>query len=114
MLTCSTVQIILQGRSIHEGKSMEEETYTAFAWMWDNHPRTLLANLHLLVEPTCKRLKSKAREEAKEKRALEKALSTGVDIISIDDDDKMEVEAADEQDEQEQEYPARPHGAYKE
>lgn len=112
-LMSSTFQIILQGRSIHEGKSMEEETLKALAWVWDNHPRTLIANLHLLVEPTCKRHKSKAREEAKAKHKVEKALKTGVDAISIGDDGKMEVETS-EDDEAEKVYPPRPHGAYKE
>jgi len=93
---------------------MEEETFKALAWVWDNHPRTLLANLHLLVDPTCKRHKSKAREEAKEKQKVEKALRTGINPISIGDDDKMEVEVPGEEVEVEQEYPPRPHGAYKE
>ena len=26
---------------------------SAFGWLYDNHPRTAISNLHLLVEPVC-------------------------------------------------------------
>ncbi|KAJ7908213.1 hypothetical protein B0H13DRAFT_1617705 [Mycena leptocephala] len=48
-----TLRIIWHLRSIHEGKSEKEGFYRAFGWLYDNHPRTAIANLHLLVEPVC-------------------------------------------------------------
>ncbi|KAJ7472643.1 hypothetical protein FB451DRAFT_1036014 [Mycena latifolia] len=46
-----TLKIIWNLRSIHDGKSEKEGFYRAFGWLYDNHPRTAIANLHLLVEP---------------------------------------------------------------
>ncbi|KAJ7218268.1 hypothetical protein B0H12DRAFT_1031955 [Mycena haematopus] len=49
----STLKIIWNLRSIHDGKSEKEAFYRAFGWLFDNHPRTAITNLHLLVEPMC-------------------------------------------------------------
>ncbi|KAJ6512564.1 hypothetical protein C8R45DRAFT_1087716 [Mycena sanguinolenta] len=48
-----TLKIIWNLRSIHDGKSEKEAFYRAFGWLYDNHPRTAITNLHLLVEPVC-------------------------------------------------------------
>ncbi|KAJ7662973.1 hypothetical protein B0H17DRAFT_1171606 [Mycena rosella] len=48
-----TLKIIWNMRSIHDGKAEREGFYRAFGWLYDNHPRTAIANLHLLVEPVC-------------------------------------------------------------
>ncbi|KAJ6561690.1 hypothetical protein B0H19DRAFT_1142314 [Mycena capillaripes] len=48
-----TLRIIWNLRSIHDGKSEKEAFYRAFGWLYDNHPRTAISNLHLLVEPVC-------------------------------------------------------------
>ncbi|KAF7374282.1 hypothetical protein MSAN_00311200 [Mycena sanguinolenta] len=49
----ATLKIIWNLRSIHDGKSEKEAFYRAFGWLYDNHPRTAITNLHLLVEPVC-------------------------------------------------------------
>ncbi|KAJ7500326.1 hypothetical protein B0H11DRAFT_2155591 [Mycena galericulata] len=48
-----TLKIIWNLRSIHEGKSEREAFYRAFGWLYDNHPRTAITNIPLLVEPVC-------------------------------------------------------------
>lgn len=102
-LTSSTVKLIFHARSIHEGKGAEEESFQALAWLWQHHPRTFLANLHMLVDPTCKRDRSKVRDEAKAKRLAEQALKRG----KVPEDEVMAEEDPIE-------YPSRPHGTYKE
>ena len=52
-----TLRIIWNLRSIHDGKSEKEAFYRAFGWLYDNHPRTAIQNLHLLVDPVCTRPK---------------------------------------------------------
>ena len=54
-----TMRLIWNLRSIHDGKSEKEAFYRAFGWLYDNHPRTAISNLHLLVEPLCKAPKKK-------------------------------------------------------
>lgn len=53
-----TLRIIWNLRSIHDGKSEKEAFYRAFGWLYDNHPRTAIQNLHLLVAPVCVRRKT--------------------------------------------------------
>ncbi|KAF9525012.1 hypothetical protein CPB83DRAFT_860409 [Crepidotus variabilis] len=48
-----TLRIIWNLRSIHDGKGEKEAFYRAFGWLYDNHPRTAISNLHMLVNPTC-------------------------------------------------------------
>ncbi|KAF9558115.1 hypothetical protein CPC08DRAFT_724685 [Agrocybe pediades] len=48
-----TLRIIWNLRSIHDGKGEKEGFYRAFGWLYKNHPRTAISNLHLLAEPTC-------------------------------------------------------------
>ncbi|KAJ7614158.1 hypothetical protein FB45DRAFT_262667 [Roridomyces roridus] len=47
------LKLIWNVRSIHEGKAQKKVFYRAFGWLYDNHPRTAIANLHLLVTPVC-------------------------------------------------------------
>ena len=46
-----TLRLIWNLRSIPDGKGDKELFYRAFGWLYDNHPRTAISNLHLLVEP---------------------------------------------------------------
>ncbi|KAG2015222.1 hypothetical protein CC2G_008512 [Coprinopsis cinerea AmutBmut pab1-1] len=46
-----TLRIIWCLRSIPDGKGSKEGFYRAYAWLLDNHPRTAIVNLRLLVEP---------------------------------------------------------------
>ncbi|OAX34369.1 hypothetical protein K503DRAFT_774634 [Rhizopogon vinicolor AM-OR11-026] len=48
-----TLRIIWSLRSIHDGKADKELFYMAFGWLFEQHPRTALSNLHLLVDPVC-------------------------------------------------------------
>ncbi|KAF9267496.1 hypothetical protein L218DRAFT_970914 [Marasmius fiardii PR-910] len=48
-----TLRLIWQQRSIHEGKSEKEGFYRTFGWLYNNHPRTAIANLSMLVSPSC-------------------------------------------------------------
>ncbi|RDB20784.1 hypothetical protein Hypma_012210 [Hypsizygus marmoreus] len=57
-----TLRIIWNIRSIHDGKGDKETFYKAFGWLYDNHPRTAISNLHLLVEPVCTTPKGKNKQ----------------------------------------------------
>lgn len=46
-----TLRLIWNLRSVPDGKGDKELFYRAFGWLFDNHPRTAISNLHLLVEP---------------------------------------------------------------
>ncbi|KAK1236294.1 hypothetical protein PQX77_000455 [Marasmius sp. AFHP31] len=48
-----TLRLIWQLRSIHEGKSERNAFYRAFGWLYENHPRTAILNLHMLVAGVC-------------------------------------------------------------
>lgn len=48
-----TLRLIWNLRSIHDGVGDKELFYRAFGWLYDNHPRTAVANLHNLVTPVC-------------------------------------------------------------
>jgi hypothetical protein len=52
-----TLRAIWHARSIHDGKGDKASFYAAFRWLFENHPRTAIKNLTLLVEPTCFRRK---------------------------------------------------------
>ncbi|KAL1407488.1 hypothetical protein Q8F55_006921 [Vanrija albida] len=97
----ATLKIVFQARSIHEGKGSKVLFFRCLTWLWEHHPRTMIANLRLIVEPTCDRPRSKKRDEAKAKRELEK--NDGVEVLGDDGDVEKEKEP---------EYPPRPHGSY--
>ncbi|KAF9479389.1 hypothetical protein BDN70DRAFT_878871 [Pholiota conissans] len=48
-----TLRLIWNLRSIHDGVGDKELFYRAYGWLYDNHPRTAIANLHHLVTPVC-------------------------------------------------------------
>ncbi|SJL00414.1 uncharacterized protein ARMOST_03727 [Armillaria ostoyae] len=50
-----TLRLIWQLRSVPDGKV----SFSAFGWLYDNHPRTAVSNLHLLYEPVCFNAKNK-------------------------------------------------------
>ncbi|KAG1766885.1 hypothetical protein EV702DRAFT_980520 [Suillus placidus] len=62
-----TLRIIWSVRSIHDGKSDKEHFYKAFGWLFENHPRTALSNLYLLVEPVCTRLRPVKGKDTKKR-----------------------------------------------
>ncbi|KAG2036676.1 hypothetical protein BDR03DRAFT_959148, partial [Suillus americanus] len=62
-----TLRTIWSLRSIHDGKSDKELFYMAFGWLFENHPRTAISNLHLLVEPVCTRLHPVKGKDAKKR-----------------------------------------------
>ncbi|TXT15922.1 hypothetical protein VHUM_00425 [Vanrija humicola] len=97
----TTLRIILHARSIHEGKGFKTGFFRSVAWLYENHPRTLFANLHLIVDPTCERERSVKRDAAKAER--KRAANNGVEVLGDDGD----VEKAAEP-----EYPPRPHGSF--
>ncbi|KAF3225081.1 hypothetical protein TWF106_002961 [Orbilia oligospora] len=57
-----TLRIIFYLRSIHDGKSDRRLFYKAWSWLYANHPRTAIGNLHKLVEPVCERKLRKGDE----------------------------------------------------
>ncbi|KAG2062726.1 hypothetical protein BDR04DRAFT_1235663, partial [Suillus decipiens] len=62
-----TLRIIWSLRSIHDGKGEKELFYMAFGWLFENHPRTALSNLYLLVEPVCSRLRPVKGKDTKKR-----------------------------------------------
>ncbi|CEP12093.1 hypothetical protein [Parasitella parasitica] len=48
----TTLHIIFYIRSIHRGKSMGKAFFNAYSWLLLNHPRSALANLHVLIDGT--------------------------------------------------------------
>lgn len=78
----TTVQIIFNLRSIHEGKSEREGFYRAWGWLYRKHPRTAIANLPVLVRPLIPRpTKEKKFKEGDEKNSDEE------DAVLIDLDE---------------------------
>ncbi|KAF5320962.1 hypothetical protein D9619_002069 [Psilocybe cf. subviscida] len=46
-----TLRLIWNLRSVPDGQGEREAFYRAFGWLYKNHPRTAISNLHLLVSP---------------------------------------------------------------
>ncbi|KAG1376376.1 hypothetical protein G6F61_007648 [Rhizopus arrhizus] len=65
-----TLHIIFYTRSIHRGKSALVPFCDGFCWLLQHHPRTALANLHVLVDGT---IRTSAALKAKLKEAKKKA-----------------------------------------
>ncbi|WVQ93053.1 hypothetical protein IAU59_000117 [Kwoniella sp. CBS 9459] len=103
----TTLKLIFQTRSIHEGKGWREGFYQCLAWVWEYHPHTLLSNLHLIVEPTCERQRDQARDAANRQRKEEAAIN-GEDVLDLDDEGNVDLG-----DSAAPEYPPRPHGSFK-
>ena len=82
----TTVQIIFNLRSIHEGKSEREGFYRAWGWLYRKHPRTAIANLPVLVHPLIARpMKEKKSKESVEKNSDEE------DAVLVDLDEPAQA-----------------------
>ncbi|KAF8341290.1 uncharacterized protein EI90DRAFT_3011918 [Cantharellus anzutake] len=79
-----TLRIIYHLRSIHDGKSEKKGFYMAFGWLFQNHPRTAIANLSQLVEPIIDRPPKKKKKETTD--------SDWTEVDKEDADDSVEVE----------------------
>ncbi|WVR08914.1 hypothetical protein IAU60_005973 [Kwoniella sp. DSM 27419] len=102
----TTLRLVFHARSIHEGKGWKEGFLVALGWMWDHHPRTLLENLHLVVDPICQRQRDSKRDAEKRKRQEAAALESD-DVLDLDDEGNVDM-----QDATNPEYPSRPHGSF--
>jgi hypothetical protein len=79
----TTLHIIFYARSIHRGKSAKESFLNAFCWLLQHHPRTALANLHVLIDGTVRtdaQLQSNRRKENQKKQAE----GEGWDVMDVD------------------------------
>ncbi|OCK81128.1 hypothetical protein K432DRAFT_381623 [Lepidopterella palustris CBS 459.81] len=94
----ATLKIIFNARSIHLGKSSRFAFYRSFAWLAQNHPLTLLANLQWLTRPVIEKVK---KDRAKGPEWVKKE---GQDD---EDDDMVMVEASDDE-KKDDTIPARP------
>ncbi|WWC91030.1 uncharacterized protein L201_005970 [Kwoniella dendrophila CBS 6074] len=104
----ATLKLIFQARSIHEGKGWKEGFYRACAWVWHYHPRTFLENLHLLVDPTCERPRDRTKDEKKRQRQEAPVAADDHGVLDLEEDGNVDLD-----DDEEEQYPARPHGAFK-
>ncbi|KAK8843953.1 hypothetical protein IAR55_006745 [Kwoniella newhampshirensis] len=102
----ATLKIVFHARSIHEGKGYRDGFFRAMGWIWDKHPRTLLQNLDMIVKPTCQRPREGKRERAKRDAREERAMKKGDGVVALDDNGDIVF------DEEEIQYPARPHGSF--
>lgn len=85
----TTVKLIFNLRSIHEGKSEREGFYRAWGWLYREHPRTAIANLPALVEPLIER-------KRREKKDGEVNLNTGSGAPNGDNREGVLVDLLDE------------------
>ncbi|KAG9002857.1 hypothetical protein FRB94_003540 [Tulasnella sp. JGI-2019a] len=58
----TTLKIIWNLRSIHDGKASKTAFYRAFGWLYANHPKTAIANLPQLVDQVVERAPKKKKE----------------------------------------------------
>ncbi|KAK4512795.1 uncharacterized protein ATC70_003502 [Mucor velutinosus] len=68
-----TLHIIFYTRSIHRGKSLSKAFFNAYSWLLLHHPRSALANLHVLIDGTVRTDAEleHARRQAKQKAQAE-------------------------------------------
>ncbi|KAF8652656.1 hypothetical protein AX16_004262 [Volvariella volvacea WC 439] len=87
-----TLRLIWSMRSIHNGKGERELFYRAYGWLYDNHPRTAIANLPHLINLVCDPPKRKPKkpegdkaEQTEEKEFERPGLSHGYwkDLLNI-------------------------------
>ncbi|CAO3640954.1 unnamed protein product [Mucor fragilis] len=65
-----TLRIIFYFRSIHRGKSLGKAFFNAYSWLLLHHPRSALANLHVLIDGT---IRTDAELEHAKRQAKQKA-----------------------------------------
>ncbi|KAL7324576.1 hypothetical protein PS15p_209753 [Mucor circinelloides] len=65
-----TLHIIFYTRSIHRGKSLGKAFFNAYSWLLLHHPRSALANLHVLIDGT---VRTDAELEHTRRQAKQKA-----------------------------------------
>ncbi|KZT57445.1 hypothetical protein CALCODRAFT_496088 [Calocera cornea HHB12733] len=93
----TTLRLIFNLRSIHEGKNARDLFFHAFGWLYREHPRTAIVNLDQLVSKICEDPRNVAGRKKWEKSRQEKDATT-------------EMENADQEF---VERPARSHGCWK-
>ncbi|KAG8878633.1 hypothetical protein FRB98_006022 [Tulasnella sp. 332] len=88
----TTLRIIWNLRSIHDGKAAKTAFYSAFGWLYAKHPKTAIANLYHLVDQVVEK-KFKPKKEGKSKE--EKDGKGDTKMESADDDEWTEVKEGD-------------------
>ncbi|WRT69243.1 uncharacterized protein IL334_006227 [Kwoniella shivajii] len=104
----ATLKIVYQARSIHQGKGWKDGFYRAASWIWEKHPRTLLENLHLIVDPTCERPRDAVRDAKQQKQRESASAAANNGVLDLDDEGNIDVGQGPED-----QYPPRPHGSFK-
>ncbi|OWZ44540.1 hypothetical protein C351_02670 [Cryptococcus neoformans c8] len=102
----ATLKIIFHSRSIHEGKGFKDGFYRAMAWLWDEHPRTFIENLHLIVDHTCPPSISEKQESKKRQKREKQQLEKG-HVLELDDEGGIDLGG-----EIPSQYSSRPHGTF--
>lgn len=69
-----TLHIFFYARSIHRGKSLNTAFFNAYSWLLLNHPRSALANLHVLIDGT---IRTDAELEHTRRQEKQKAQAEG-------------------------------------
>nr|KIR89351.1 hypothetical protein I308_00356 [Cryptococcus tetragattii IND107] len=102
----ATLKIIFHSRSIHEGKGFKDGFYRAMAWLWDEHPRTFIENLHLIVDHTCPPPINEKKESKKRQKREKQQLKKG-NVLELNDESDIDLG-----EEIPSQYSSRPHGTF--
>ncbi|KIR57185.1 hypothetical protein I315_00348 [Cryptococcus gattii Ru294] len=102
----ATLKIIFHSRSIHEGKGFKDGFYRAMAWLWDEHPRTFIENLHLIVDHTCPPPINEKKESTKRQKREKQQLKKG-DVLELNGEGDIDLG-----EEIPNQYSSRPHGTF--
>ncbi|KJE03332.1 hypothetical protein I311_02894 [Cryptococcus gattii NT-10] len=102
----ATLKIIFHSRSIHEGKGFKDGFYRAMAWLWDEHPRTFIENLHLIVDHTCPPPINEKKESTKRQKREKQQLKKG-DVLELNGEGDIDLG-----EEIPSQYSSRPHGTF--
>ncbi|KAE8538801.1 hypothetical protein D1P53_005166 [Cryptococcus gattii VGV] len=102
----ATLKIIFHSRSIHEGKGFKDGFYRAMAWLWDEHPRTFIENLHFIVDHTCPPPINEKKESKKRQKREKQQLKKG-DVLELNDEGDIDLG-----EEIPSQYSSRPHGTF--
>ncbi|KIJ13353.1 hypothetical protein PAXINDRAFT_13917 [Paxillus involutus ATCC 200175] len=78
-----TLRIIWNARSIHDGKGDKELFDRAFGWLYENHPRTAVVNLHCLVDPMWPRSSPKGGAKGAVKKRYSTSHVYWKDLLNI-------------------------------